>query len=136
MLRLVLSLISSMQVGARIKETVRQSVRRTVLAAIAIVVLLFAIGFGLAAGYHALIGQGLEPLAAAGIVAGTLALLGIVLLTLALRKPRPKQPDFVNEPAESIAMIDQSVGKAMQQAGPLTLLVAAFAAGLLMSRRR
>lgn len=136
MLRLVLSLISSMQVGARIKETVQQSVRRAVLAAIAGVILLFAIGFGLIAGYHALIGQGLTPLVAASIVAGTLALLGIVLLALALRKPRPKQPDFVNEPAESIAMIDQSVGKAMKQVGPLTLLIAAFAAGLLMSRRR
>jgi len=35
-----------------------------------------------------------------------------------------------------MAMIDQGVGKAMQQVGPLTLLVIAFAAGLLASRRR
>jgi hypothetical protein len=33
-------------------------------------------------------------------------------------------------------MVDQSVGKAMQQVGPLTLLAIAFAAGLLASRRR
>lgn len=136
MFRLLLSLISSMQVGARIKDTVEQSMRRAVVAVIGIVALLFAIGFGLAAGFHALIGQGLTPLVAASIVAGTLALLGVLLLALALKKPRPKQPDFVNEPAESIAMIDQSVGKAMKQVGPLTVLVAAFAAGLLMSRRR
>ncbi len=136
MLRLVLSLVSSMQVGARIKETVQQSVRRAVVVAIALVVLLFAIGFGLVAGYYALIGQGLAPLIAASIVAGTLLLLGLLLLAQALRKPRPKQPDFVNAPAESVAMIDQSVGKAMQQVGPLTILVAAFAAGLLASRRR
>jgi len=42
----------------------------------------------------------------------------------------------VNAPAEGMAMIDQGVGKAMQQVGPLTLLVIAFAAGLLASRRR
>ncbi len=136
MLRLVLSLITSMQAGARIKETVETSVRRAVVAAIALIVLLFAIGFGLVAGYYALIGQGLSPLVASGIVAGTLLVLSLVLVMLAARKPRPKQPDFVNAPAESMAMVDESVGKAMQQVGPLTIVVAAFAAGLLLSRRR
>ena len=73
MLRLVLSLISSMQVGARIKDTVEQSVRWAVVAAIALVVLLFAISFGLAAGYYALIGQGLTPLPPRASLPGRLA---------------------------------------------------------------
>jgi len=138
MLRLVLSLISSLQIGARIRDAVERSVRQAIVVAIAIVVLLFAIGFGLVAAYQALIVYHFTPLAAAGIVAGVLAALGILILAIAPQfgKPKRKEPTFVNAPAEGIAMIDQSVGKAMQQVGPLTLLVIAFAAGLLASRRR
>jgi hypothetical protein len=33
-------------------------------------------------------------------------------------------------------MVDQSVGKAMQQVGPVTLLAIAFVAGVLLSRRK
>jgi hypothetical protein len=138
MLRLVLSLISSLQIGARIRGAVERSVRQAIVVAIAIVVLLFAIGFGLVAAYQALIVYHFAPLAAAGIVAGVLAVLGILILAIAPQfgKPKRKEPTFVNAPAEGMAMIDQSVGKAMQQVGPLTLLVIAFAAGLLASRRR
>ncbi|HZJ11342.1 MAG TPA: hypothetical protein VFD26_01660 [Methyloceanibacter sp.] len=138
MLRLALSLISSLQIGARINSAVQQSVKKAVLYAIAGVILLFAIGFGLVAGYQALILYGFTAVASAGIVAGTLAVLAIIviLLTPALTEPKKaKAESFVNAPAEGIAMVDQSVGKAMQQVGPLTLLVAAFAVGLLVSRR-
>ncbi len=136
MLRLALSLVSSLQAGARIKQSVEQSVRRAVIVVVGIVFLLFAIGFGLVAGYHALLLYDLTPLGAAGLIAGLLAAFGFVLLLIGLHKPRPKQPDFVNAPAEGLAMVDQSVNKAMNQVGPLTLIVAAFAAGLLASRRR
>jgi len=138
MLRLVLSLISSLQIGARVKDVVERSVRQAIVIAIAIVVLLFAIGFGFVAAYQALIVYGFTPLAAAGIVAGVLAVLGIITLAVAplFGKPKRREPTFVNAPAEGMAMIDQGVGKAMQQVGPLTLLVIAFAAGLLASRRR
>ena len=102
----------------------------------AIVVLLFAVGFGLAAGYHALLVYDFSPLAAAGMIAGILALIGLVLLFVGLQKSRPREPDFVNVPAEGLALVDQSVNKAMNQVGPLTLLAVAFAAGLLASRRR
>ena len=139
MLRLVLSLISSLQIGARIKDMVERSVKQAIVIAIAVVVLLFAIGFGLVAGYQALIVYGFTPLAAAGIVAGLLALLGVLILATVPLFGKPKrrrEPTLVNAPAEGMAMIDQGVGKAMQQVGPLTLLVIAFAAGLLASRRR
>jgi len=139
MLRLALTLISSLQIGARIKSAVQQSVKKAVLYAIAGVILLFAIGFGLVAGYQALILYGFTAVASAGIVAGALAVLAliVVLLTPVLTEPKKaKAQSFVDAPAEGIAMVDQSVGKAMQQVGPLTLLVAAFAVGLLVSRRR
>lgn len=136
MLRLVLSLVSSLQTGALIKETVERSIRKAVLIAAASVVLLFAIGFGLAAFYQGLVAYGLSPLASAGIVAGILAVIGIILLILGLRKPKPKQPDFVNAPAEGLAMVDKSMNKAMKQVGPLTLLAIAFAVGVIASRKR
>ena len=136
MLRLALSLISSLQTGARIKDQVERSIRQAVIVAIAGVALLFAIGFGLAAGYHALIEYGFSALAGASIVAGALAFIGIVLLIFGLRKPKPKQPDFVNAPAEGLAMVDRSMNKVMQQVGPLTLLAVAFAVGVMASRKR
>ena len=136
MLRLALSLLGSLQTGARIKQSVEQSVRRAVIVVAAIVILLFAVGFGLAAGYQALLVYDFSPLGAAGLIAGVLAAIGVVLLLIGLHKPQPKQPSLVNAPAEGLAMVDQSVSKAMNQVGPLTLLVAAFAAGLLAARRR
>lgn len=139
MLRLALSLISSLQIGARIKDTVERSVRKGIVIAVAAVVFLFAIGFGLVAAYLALISvYGFTALQSAGIVAGVLVVLALlVLATLPLfDRPRARKQDFVAAPAEGLAMVDQSVGKAMQQVGPLTLLAVAFAAGLLLSRRR
>lgn len=138
MLRLVLSLISSLQIGARVQEVVQRSVRRTVVIAIAVVILLFALGFGLVAAYHALLLYDLSPLEASGIVAAVLAFLGVLILLLlpVLSKPKRKEPDLVDVPAEGLAMIDQSLGKTMKQVGPLTLLAIAFAVGLLAGRRR
>lgn len=136
MLRLALSLVSSLQTGARLKDTVERSIRQAAIVVAAIVALLFAAGFGLAAGYHALVQNGFAPPAAAGLIAGVLALIGIVLLFIGLRKSRPRQPDFVNAPAEGLAMVDQSLNKAMKQVGPMTLIAVAFAVGVLASRRR
>lgn len=138
MLRVVLSLISSLQIGARIKDTVERSIRQAIVIAIAGVVLLFAIGWGLVAGDQALILYGFTPLAAAGIVAGALLVLGLIILAFVPVAGKPKQEklDLSRAPAEGMAVVQQGVGRAMQQVGPVTLLVIAFAAGLLASRRR
>jgi len=138
MLRIVLSLVSSLQIGARIKDAIERSAKKAAIIAVAAVVFLFAIGFGLVAAYQALIVYDFTALQAAGIVAGALVLLGVLILALLpiVSRPKPQAQNFVNAPAEGMAMIDQGVGKAMQQVGPLTLLVIAFAAGLLASRRR
>lgn len=138
MFRLLLSLISSLQIGERIKEAVGRSLRQALFVAIAIVLLLFAFAFGLVAAYQTLVVTGCSPIAAAGIVGGTLALLGILILAIvpSLGKPKKRQaPSLVDTPAETMAAVDEGVGKAMTQVGPLTLLVIAFAAGILASRR-
>jgi hypothetical protein len=140
MLRLALTLLSSLQIGARVKDSIERSLRQAVVIAVAIIFFLFALGFALVAFYHALIGYyAFTPLAAAGIVAAALALIGaLVLATLPLfgRRARRQPASVTAAPAEGLAMVDQGVGRAMQQVGPLTLLAIAFAAGLLASRRR
>lgn len=139
MLRLVLTAISSLQIGTRIKEAIERSVKKAVIIAIAAVIALYAIAFGLVAGYQALITYGFTAAAAAGIVAGALVALALIVLAfipILTRQKKTEPQRLMDVPAEGVAMIDQSVGKAMQQVGPLTLLVAAFAAGLLASRRR
>jgi uncharacterized membrane protein (DUF485 family) len=138
MLRFALSVISSLQIGARIKDAIERIVRQGIVVAIGVVVLLFAVGFGLVAAYQALILYAFTPLAAAGIIAGVLAVLGVIILAIVplVGKPKSEKERLVAAPAEGMAMLDQSVGKAMKQVGPLTLLVIAFAAGLLASRRR
>lgn len=138
MLRLVLAAISSLQLGTRIKDAIEKSVKKAVIYAIAGVVLLYAIAFGLVAGYQALIVYGFTTVESAGIVAVALVALALIVLAFIplVTREKPQQQRLVDAPAEGMAMVEQGVGKAMQQVGPLTLLVIAFAAGLLASRRR
>ena len=140
MLRSALALFSSLQVGLRIKESIERSLRQAVVIAVAVVVLLAAAAFALLAAYQALVTvYGFTPLEAAGIMAAALALLGgLILATLPLfaRKPRRQAPSMLASTGEGVGMLDQGVGKAMQQVGPVTLLAVAFVAGILASRRR
>ncbi|MGI8852959.1 MAG: hypothetical protein ACR2GC_06665 [Methyloceanibacter sp.] len=139
MLNLALSLLSSLQMGARLKETVDRSLRQAAIVGIAAAVLIAAVVFGLVAAYHALISvYGFSEAGAAGLLAFILALLGVlILLVLRLSARQIKtQPSLLTSPAEGMAMIDQGLGKALQQVSPLTLVAIAFAAGLLASRRR
>ena len=140
MFNLALSLISSLQAGARIKQTFERSLRQAVIAALAAVVLIAAAAFGLLAAYHALIAvYGFSQAAAAGVVAGVLALLGLLILLL-LRAPVHKAqrdvPQTFESAGQGLGLIDQGLGKAMQQTGPLTLLAIAFIAGIFTARRK
>jgi hypothetical protein len=139
MLRSALALLSSLQIGLRIKESVERSLRQAVVVALAAVVLIAAAGFGLLAAYQALIAHGFVPAEAAGIVAAALTLLGVLILaTLPLfsrKRPQPP-PSMLAAGSEGVGMLDQGVGKAMQTVGPVTLLAVAFIAGLLASRRK
>jgi uncharacterized membrane protein (DUF485 family) len=139
MLRTALALLSSLQVGLRIRESIERSVRQAIVVALALVILIVAVLFGLFAAYQLLIGHGFTPAAAAGIIAASLFLLSmLVLATLPLFAPRPKRamPSMTMAAGEGMSMIDQGVGRAMQQVGPITMLAIAFVAGILASRRR
>jgi hypothetical protein len=140
MLRSALALLSSLQIGLRIKESVERSLRQAIVVAGAAVVLIAAAVFGLIAAYQALIlSYGFTPVEAAGIIAAALALLGLLILaTLPLfgRKRKAAAPSMVASAGEGVGMLDQSVGKAMQQVGPVGLLAIAFIAGVLLSRRK
>jgi hypothetical protein len=139
MLRSALALLSSLQIGLRIKQSIERSLRQAVVVAVAAVVLIAAAAFGLLAAYQALIAHGFTPAEAAGIVAAALALLGVLILaTLPLfaRKRKPQAPSILATGTEGVGMLDQGVGKAMQSVGPVGLLAIAFIAGLLASRRK
>ena len=139
MLRSALALLSSLQIGVRIKESIERSLRQAIVIAVAAIVLIAA-AFGLLAAYHALVSSyGFTPTEAAGILAAALALLGVLILaTLPLfaRKRKAAAPGMMEAAGEGANVLDQGVGKAMQQLGPVTLLAIAFIAGLLASRRK
>ena len=140
MLRSALALLSSFQIGLRIKESVERSLRQAIVVAVAAVVLIAAAVFGLIAAYHALVlSYGFTPTEAAGIVAASLALLGVLILaTLPLfaRKRKAPAPSMQATMGEGASVIDQSVGRVMQQVGPVGILAIAFLAGVLLSRRK
>ncbi|HZP09388.1 hypothetical protein [Methyloceanibacter sp.] len=140
MLRSALALLSSLQVGLRIRESIERSVRQAAVIAIALVILIIAALFALFALYQLLLGRyGFTPAEAAAILAGGLFLVAmLVLATLPLFAPKPKRelPSMGAAAGEGISMIDQSLNRAMQQVGPVTMLAIAFVAGILASRRR
>jgi hypothetical protein len=139
MLRSALALLSSLQIGVRIKESVERSLRQAIVVAVAAVVLIAAAAFGLVAAFHALIAHGFTPAEAAGIVAAALALLGVLILATLPLFGRPRKAQAPSMPAmmgDSAGLIDQSVGRAMQQVGPVGILAIAFLAGVLLSRRK
>ena len=139
MLRSALALLSSLQVGLRIRESIERSVRQAVVIAIAVGILIIAALFGLLAIYQLLLGHGFTAAEAAGILAAAIFLLSmLVLATLPLSAPRRKReaPTMSMATGEGMSMIDQSLGKAMERMGPITMLTMAFVGGILASRRR
>lgn len=138
MLNLALTLLSSLQVGARLKHTIDRSLRLAAIAAIAAILLAIAVAFGLLAAYHALISvYGFSQAGAAGTIALILAVLGVLILVVLRITSREKPAERIAaSPIEGLALVDQGLGKALQQINPLTLVAIAFAAGLFASRRR
>src|SRR5262245_23783555 len=140
MLRSALALLSTFQIGSRIRESVERSLKLAALVAVAALFLIAAAVFGFIAAYQTLVlSHGYTPAEAAGIIAGALAALGIIVLAvflLATRKPKPPAPSHLTSVDQGVSMVDQGVNRAMQQVGPVGLLAIAFIAGVLISQRK
>lgn len=138
MLRAALALLSTLQVGARIRESFERSLRQAVVIAIAVMFLIAAAIFGLLAAYHALVSIcQFDAVQAAAIMAAGLLLVGLLVLAIAPltgRHPKRARPSpFIG--TEEPSLVDQGLGKAMQQIGPVPLIAIAFIAGILAGRR-
>src|SRR6476620_9295820 len=137
MLRAALALLSTLQVGARIRESFERSLRQAIAIAIAAVLLLAAAVFALVAAYHALVSiYHFDPAEAAAIMAAGLLLVGLIVLAvvpLVGRQPKQVRPAAFISTGDP-GMIDQGVGNAMKQVGPVPLLAIAFIAGILAGR--
>jgi hypothetical protein len=142
MLRMILTVLPTLQLGSKIKEAVERSVRQAIIIAIALVFILIAAVFGLFAGYLALQEYwGSTPLQAAGIVAASMLLIGFVALGMlplasAPPKPRSRQMTPADGAARAVGVAQQQVGDVMQRLGPAGVLSAAFVLGLIFGRRR
>lgn len=140
MLRILLGLLSSLQIGARAKDVLLGLKRQSIVVAIAALLLIMAIAWALVTAFFALELAGLSALAASGLIAGMLLLIAILtfasLPLFGPKKAKPKPQAMLDAGTDALAMADKSVEKAMRQIGPLAILAVAFAAGLLASRRR
>jgi hypothetical protein len=139
MIRSALALLSTLQIGARVRQSFERSFRKAVVVAIAAVFLAAAMGFGLVAGYHALIVvYQFDEIQAAGIIAAGLLLVGLLMLAalpLFGRRPQRQAASLLPRTGDGVGIINQGVGKAMEQVGPMSLLAIAFVIGFLKSRR-
>ena len=89
MLRAAMALLSTLQIGARIKESFERSLRQAAVIAVAAVLLVAAAVFGLIAAYHALVSiYQFDAAEAAAIMAGVLLLVGLIVIAIALSMGR------------------------------------------------
>jgi small-conductance mechanosensitive channel len=139
MLRSALALLSSLQIGVRIKRSIERSVRQAVVIAIASIFLITAAGFGLLASYYALVSiYQFSTFQAAAIMAASLVLVGLIVLAIVPligKQAKRASPAPLVATSEGTGLVDQGLGKAIHQIGPLPLIAVAFVAGLLASRR-
>ena len=130
MLRAALALLSTLQIGARIKESFKRSLRQAAVIAVAAVLLVAAAVFGLIAAYHALVSiYQFDAAEAAAIMAGVLMLVGLIVIAVALSMGRgPKRPaqasPFVSAPDPTAARPGRRQGHAAGR--PVPLLAIAF----------
>lgn len=139
MLRAALTLLSTLQLGNRVKETLDRSLKQAAFLAVAALFLIAALIFGLITAYYALVAIfNFEPVEAAGIMAAVLLVIGLIFLAIVAnigKRRVPPRPSPLANPIQGVNVVDESVGRAMQQIGPLPLLAIAFIAGIFAGRR-
>jgi UPF0716 family protein affecting phage T7 exclusion len=120
------------------KASLRRTVRRAVLCLVAGVLLACGAGFLIAAGYMALADE-IGPVEASLAFGIAFALAGAGLLAAVGRRRRAPAPAPLAAPAAPLSKpfveIGQEIGAAASR-NPVTLVLAAFVAGLLLSRNR
>ena len=100
MLRAAMALLSTLQIGARIKQSLERSLRQAAVIAVAVVFLVAAAVFGLIAAYHALVSiYQFDAAEAAAIMAGVLLLVGLIVIAIALSMGR--EPKRATQPRRS-----------------------------------
>jgi len=122
MLRSALALLSTLQIGARVKESFQRYLRQGVVIAVAAGLLIAAAIFGLLAAYHALVSiYQFSALQAAAIMAACLLLVGLMVLVivpLIERQAKRASPAPLVATGEGTGLVDQGLGKVIQQIGP------------------
>jgi len=130
---------STLQVGARIRKSLERSLRQAVAIIVAVALLFAAAIFGLLAAYHALVSAyQFDAAQAATIMAAGLMLVGLIVLAIVPligRQPKRASPLPFVSAEEGPNLVDQGLGKAIQQIGPVPLIAIAFIAGILAGRR-
>jgi hypothetical protein len=143
MVRLLFALLSSLQIGNRVQRSLERMAWQTAVAGVAALFLVGASAFGLVAAYSALTEvYGFGRAEAAALISLSLLLVALlVLLALPLSKPRRRQAATAVLPpasgalvAQGVGIVDQSLGAAIRQVGPIPLVAIAFVAGLFASR--
>ncbi len=139
MLRAALALLSTLQIGARVRDTVERSLRQAAVVAVAAIFLLAAAVFGLIAAYHLLISSfQFTPAEAAAIIAGSLLVVGVLMLAIASQVGKPQKARSqtpMMAASQGLGMVDQTVDQVVKQVGPVNLVAIAFLAGLFAGRR-
>ena len=141
MLRTALALLSTLQIGARIKDSVERSLRQATVIAVACGVAHRR--FGLRPRSQPIRRScrsiSSTPLRRRRSWQASSCWIGLIVLAIVPSMGRPPKeaptPSRLTSTADPAAMIDQGVGKAMQQVGPVPVLVAAFLAGIFAGRR-
>jgi hypothetical protein len=126
------------QSAAEIRSSVRRTVLRAILTLIALLLVACGAGFLVAAGFLALADE-IGAIEASIVLGIAFAVVGGGILAAAgarRRSPGPAGPsDLVPPLSKPLLDIGQEIGAAASR-NPMTLVLAAFVAGLLLGRRR
>ena len=132
MLRLALALLSTLQVGGRVRLSLDRLLWQGLITTVAGLFFLAAAAFGLLAAYRELV-SAYQPPEAALLMALGLLFLGLLIFGFFVQKGRPIRKPI--SPRRSVNLIEGGVRDAAAQIGPFPLVLIAFAAGVLAGRR-
>jgi hypothetical protein len=135
MLRAALALLSTLQLGGQLRQSFERSLQQALIVAVAVGFLIAAAAFGLLAAYRQLVSI-YQPPEAAVLMALPLLFLGFLALgALPLVARKRKSTRNLISPGGALNPIDEGMRNAVRQIGPFSLVLIAFAAGVLAGRR-